>query len=318
MGNPSFIFFGATNFSKDLLLFLIKKKLKPVAIFSIPEYFKISYSKREVKNFNYCNLKKIADKFKIPYYEVQSTKEKKNKYFKIFKDLNPDIMLFLGWYYMVPESIRRLSKYGAWAIHASLLPKYAGGAPLVWALINGEKKTGVSLFRMENGVDDGDIISQKSFSINFKDNINDIYKKATIFSKKILVTSLKNFKNLKYKKQDKKKLKIYPQRSPKDGKINWHHKAIDIYNFIRAQTKPYPCAFSKIKNSNQIIKIINCKVFFRKNKNNNFGEIIELNKKILVVTKCQYIELLKIEIKGKIFDFKNYAKSKNFVGKQFI
>jgi len=318
MGNPSFAFFGSTNFSKDLLIFLIKKKLKPVAIFSIPENFKISYSSRKVKNFNYYNLKKIADKFKIPYYEVQSTKEKKTKYLKILKELNPDVMLFLGWYFMVPQSIRRLSKYGAWGIHASLLPKYAGGAPLVWALINGEKKSGATLFKMKDGVDDGDTISQKSFVINFKDNINDIYKKATIVSKKILELSLKNFKNLKYTKQDKKKLKIYPQRSPKDGRINWLSEAIDIYNFVRAQTKPYPCAFSKIKNTNLKIKVISCKIICRKNENNSFGGIIKLNNKILVVTKNDFIELLKIEVKGKILNFKNYAKNKNLIGKKFI
>jgi methionyl-tRNA formyltransferase len=256
MGKPSFAFFGSTNFSKDLLIFLIQKKIKPAAIFSIPENFKISYSKQKVKNFNYYNLKKIADEFKIPYYEVRSTKEKKTKYFKILKELNLDIMLFLGWYYMVPESIRRLSKYGAWGIHASLLPKYAGGAPLVWALINGEKKTGVSLFRMENGVDDGDIILQKLITIDFKDTIEDLYKKVTKISKKILQISLNNYEKLKFTKQDKKKIEIYPQRTPKDGRINWFFEAIDVYNFIRAQTKPYPCAFSKIKNTNLKIKVI--------------------------------------------------------------
>ena len=68
-------------------------------------------------------------------------------------------MLFIGWYYIVPKSLRSLAKYGAWGIHASLLPKYAGGAPLSWAIINGEKKTGVTLFKLESGIDNGDIFS---------------------------------------------------------------------------------------------------------------------------------------------------------------
>ena len=72
-------------------------------------------------------------------------------------------MLILGWFYKVPKSIRDLSKLGAWGIHASLLPKYAGGSPLTWAIINGEKQTGITLFRLDDGIDDGDIISQKNF-----------------------------------------------------------------------------------------------------------------------------------------------------------
>jgi len=318
MDKPSFAFFGSTKFSKDLLLFLIEKKFKPAAIFSIPENFKISYSNKKVKNFNYYNLKIIADKFKIPYYEVRSTKEKKTKYLKILKELNLDIMLFLGWYYMVPEFIRGLSKYGAWGIHASLLPKYAGGAPLVWALINGEKKTGVTIFRMKSGVDDGDIILQKLININFNDNINDLYKKVAKISKKILLVCLNNYKKLKFTKQDKKKIKIYPQRTPKDGRINWLFEAIDIYNFVRAQTKPYPCAFSKIKNTNLKIKVISCKIIRKKNVNNNYGEIIKFDKKILVVTRKNFIQLLKIEFNQKEYSFKNFAKKKNLVGKKFI
>ena len=168
MDKLSFAFLGATNYSKELLLFLINKRLIPKAIFSIPEEFNISYSEKKVKNTNYANLKDIANEYDIPYYEIDSVEGKKIKsYEQIIKKLNLDLILVLGWYYVIPQSIRELVKYGAWGIHASLLPKYAGGAPLSWAIINGEKETGITLFRMENGVDDGDIISQKSFSIEF-------------------------------------------------------------------------------------------------------------------------------------------------------
>ena len=176
-----------------MLLFLIENEFIPKVIFYIPKKFKIKIKgvKEEKINSNYADLTQIAKKYNIPCYEVNSVNGKRLKDYKeIIKNLNLDLFLVLGWYYMISKEIRSLAKYGAWGIHASLLPKYAGGAPLVWAMIYGEKKSGITLFRMEDGVDDGDIIAQKSFDIDFNDTIKDVYDKATIASKEILINTL--------------------------------------------------------------------------------------------------------------------------------
>jgi len=254
MDKLSFAFLGATNYSKELLLFLINKRLIPKAIFSIPEEFNISYSEKKVKNTNYANLKDIANEYDIPYYEIDSVEGKKIKsYEQIIKKLNLDLILVLGWYYMIPKSTRNLTKYGTWGIHASLLPKYAGGAPLNWAIINGENETGVTLFRMEDGVDDGDIIAQKSFTIEYEDAIKEVYEKATIASKDILKNVLTNIEDIKPIPQNKVEIEIYPQRSPKDGEIDLTKSSEEIYNFIRAQSSPYPGAFIKTVDNKKII-----------------------------------------------------------------
>lgn len=240
------VFFGCTAYSKELLLDLLEQGTEIVAIFGIPEYFSISYSESKVKNSNYANLEPIAQVNNIPYYEVDSVDGKRTKdYQKVIIDLNPDVILVLGWYYMVPRRIRELAKLGAWGIHASLLPNYAGGAPLVWAIINGEKETGVTLFRMDDGVDDGDIIAQKSFPIKEDDTIKEVYDKAIFESKTILNRVLvKNRDDITFVPQDKSKIKVYPQRKPEDGEINWSWDTKRIKDFIRAQTKPYPGAFT--------------------------------------------------------------------------
>lgn len=256
MNNLTYAFFGTTNYSKDLLLFLIEEGFIPKAIFSIPQKFKISYSKTKVNNSNYSNLKEIADKYNISYYEIDSIEGKRTRdYNQIIKELNLDLILVLGWYYMVPESTRSLVKYGVWGIHASLLPKYAGGAPLNWAILNGEEETGVTLFRMEDGVDDGDIISQKSFKIEYEDTIKEVYEKATIISKEILKQVLNNMDEISFTRQDKEKIEIYPQRKPADGKIDLNKPALELYNFIRAQSSPYPGAYiDTIDNKKLIIE----------------------------------------------------------------
>ena len=248
------IFFGCTKFSEKLLNHLLDNNVNLVGIFSIPEYFNISYDKNKVKNSNYSDLSIIANKQKIPYYEIDSVLGKKTLDFKVtIERLKPDVILVLGWYYMVPKSIREIPKYGSWGIHASLLPNYAGGAPLVWAIINGEKETGVTLFRMDSGVDDGDIILQKSFSIEHNDTIKEVYENATLASKNILDEIFLKKTPIMFKKQDKNKIKVYPQRKPSDGEIDWNCSSDEIRNFIRAQTKPYPGAFTIINDKKIII-----------------------------------------------------------------
>ena len=240
------VFLGCTKFSEEILSELISKvdNVEIKVIFSTPKKFKISYSKKKVENFNYSNLEEIAKVNNIDYYQINHDKgEKITDFYKTILSVKPDIILVMGWYYMVPKKIREIAKLGAWGIHASLLPNYAGGAPLVWAMINGEKKTGVSLFKLENGVDDGDIISQKEFDINDNDNISDVYEKAIKVSKKILRELLSTTKDYKFIPQDKSKIKIHPQRKPEDGKIDFNWSSDKIHDFIRAQTKPYPGAF---------------------------------------------------------------------------
>jgi methionyl-tRNA formyltransferase len=254
MAKLSFAFLGATKQSKELLLFLIKKNFIPKLIMSIPEKFNISYSDKKVKNMNYANLNGIADKYNIDFVEIDSVDGKRLiDYKKTIKKLDLDLILVMGWYYLIPKSIRKLAKKGAWGFHSSLLPKYAGGAPLTWAIINDEKETGVTFFRFKDGIDNGDIISQKSFKIEYEDTIKEVLKKSTIASKEILSEVFENIENVNFIPQKKGKIKIYPQRKPEDGEIDLKKTASEIYNFIRAQSSPYPGAFIKTADGKKII-----------------------------------------------------------------
>jgi len=248
------VFMGATKFSEAMLLHLLKNRYEVMAVFTIPEKFHISYSKELVKNYNYANLRPVAKHYHLPIYEVDSIDGKRTTdFYTALKEIRPDLILALGWYYLVPRRIRKLAKYGAWGIHSSLLPKYAGGAPLVWAIIQGEKEAGVTLFRFEDGVDDGDIIAQKSFAIEFEDTIKEVYEKAIATSKEILIKALKKIDQIEFRPQIKKDIERYPQRKPEDGEIDLSKSALEIYNFIRAQSAPYPGAFIRTKDGRKLI-----------------------------------------------------------------
>lgn len=251
---PVFAFLGCTRFSKSLLQYLIDIHYIPAAIFSMPEEFDISYSEGKVKNSNYANLKDIADNYSIPIFEVESKAGMRlENYQDHISEMGIELLLVLGWYYMIPRSVREILLYGAWGIHASLLPKYAGGAPLTWAIINGEQETGVTLFRMDDGVDDGDIIAQESFEIAFDDTIKDVYLKAERASKTVLSNTLGDIGAIEFTPQDKSRIEVFPQRSPDDGEIDWNLPARDLYNFIRAQSSPYPGAFVRTVDGKKLI-----------------------------------------------------------------
>jgi methionyl-tRNA formyltransferase len=243
------VFFGCTRFSESIFKeLLMLKDVNILAIFSIPKEFSISYRKDKVLNANFADLSGYAQSLGIPLYLVDSEPGKRiSDYKNIITQLNPDVILVMGWYYMVPKNIRELAKYGAWGIHASLLPKYAGGAPLVWAIIEGESSTGVTLFKLSDGVDDGDIISQVEFPIAQNDTIREVYENATIASIQVINDVFcRDFTQISFKVQDKSKIKVYPQRSPTDGEIDWSLPIEKIRNFIRAQTRPYPGAWTLI------------------------------------------------------------------------
>lgn len=249
------VFLGCTRYSEELLLHLRESgNVSIEAIFSIPEEFTISYSEKKVKNSNYADLSVHAKNWNIPFFEVDSIPGKSiTDYTDQLERIKPDVFLVLGWYYMVPSKIRSIARYGAWGIHASLLPKYAGGAPLVWAIMNGESETGVTLFRFEEGVDNGDIIRQQKFPIEPDDHIRHVYEKATRESKKLLDEVLSNPASITFTPQDQSKIEVFPQRSPEDGEIDLNWDSSKIYDFIRAQSSPYPGAFIKLPDGRKLV-----------------------------------------------------------------
>jgi methionyl-tRNA formyltransferase len=305
---------GCTEFSKEILLSLLNNNFSVVAVFSIPLKFEISYSKHEIKNYNYADLNKIAKRNGIDFYRVKSSSGI-IKYCKTIRNNSPDVILVAGWYYMVPRLIRKIAKYGAWGLHASLLPSYRGGAPLVWSMINGDKETGVTLFRLDNGVDSGDIIAQGSFPINFKDSIVDVYRKATSVSKRIILNAIKNIEKIEFQPQTENFNIIYPQREPKDGRINLDDSALNIYNFIRAQSKPYPGAFSMVDGK----KITFWKVKYFKHVPNleNIGvrEIFQKENQGFVKLRYGFLEVLYCRYGSRDGKFYNIANMENLWGK---
>lgn len=171
------------------------------------------------------------------------------------KRIECEVLLSVNYLFIIEDDLIRLPKKYATNIHGSLLPKYRGRTPHVWAIINGEKETGITAHLIDNEVDNGDIIMQLKIPIGEEDTGGDILKKFNeqypVIVKKLLEDISDN--RIHLKEQDQTKATYFGKRTPDDGLINWHWCRERIRNWIRAQAKPYPGAFTFYKDKKMII-----------------------------------------------------------------
>jgi methionyl-tRNA formyltransferase len=162
------------------------------------------------------------------------------------RELSPDIAIASGWYSLFDGETIALPKYGILGIHNSLLPAYRGGAPLTWALMNGEHTVGATLFRMTEGMDDGPVLAKFAVEASVSDTIGDVLprlEKEILSQMPSIWNSLING-SARWVEQDHGLATFCALRAPGDGLIDWSWPAGRVHNFVRAQSLPYPCAFT--------------------------------------------------------------------------
>ncbi len=240
------VFLGASELGWECCRTLLESGQQVVGILSIPREFRISWSTRPVTNVRFKSFDNLSREYGVPIEHVTS-KMSDPRYRMLLESWNPDLLVVIGWYYLVPRALRDSAPLGAVGIHASLLPRYRGGAPLVWAMINGERESGISLFHFADGVDTGDVIAQRTFAISLEDDISTLIWKSTAASLDVLRECMPKLAagTAPRLPQDHSKATVVPQRKPEDGLLDWNRlTALEAYNWVRAQTRPYPGAFT--------------------------------------------------------------------------
>jgi methionyl-tRNA formyltransferase len=161
----------------------------------------------------------------------------------------PDLILAIGWTRLLPAAILKIPRLGCVGLHASLLPRYRGRAPVNWAIIKGETETGNTMFFLDEGVDTGDIIAQRRIPILHEDTCATVYDKAAAAAIEMLKENLTLLKEGRAPRspQDHARATVMPKRRPEDGVIDWSRGARDLHNWVRALTHPYPGAFSLVE-----------------------------------------------------------------------
>ena len=214
------------------------------------------------------------------------------------KAMEPDYIFSFYYRTLLKSELLTVPKLGCINLHGSLLPKYRGRVPINWAIINGEKETGVTLHYMTEKADAGDIISQKKIEITGCDTAKTVFDKAVAAAKEMLAETLPLIRDGKAPRipQDHDAATVFRGRTPADGEINWAKSAVEVNDLIRAVTKPYPGAFSFL--GDRKCFIWSAKVL---DSNNGMapGTVISSNP-LVIACKEGAIEVLSAEFEGSI------------------
>ncbi len=184
-----------------------------------------------------------------------SDKVKSSEYSQVLQKIKPDIAFAIGWRYLITKEAYSIPAQGTLIIHDSLLPTYRGFAPMNWAIINGEEKTGVTLFHIAEGVDCGPIVDQLATEITLQDTAKTVDEKIIKLYEEIIIKNLPALTagTAKATPQNEALASYTCKRTPSDGEINWQQSALQIYNFIRGLTHPFPGAYTTLRGQKILI-----------------------------------------------------------------
>lgn len=190
----------------------------------------------------------IAASHNIPLYKIKNTNTPETV--ELIKEVQPDVMFVVGWTRLVSAEVLAIPQYGCIGMHASLLPKYRGRAPVNWALINNEKLTGNTMILLDDGVDTGDILLQRTIPITLADTCKTLYDKVAQAGREMIreIVPYLEKGELPRSPQNHAEATVMPKRTPDDGLIDWEKSSLELYNWVRALTHPYPGAFTFLNN----------------------------------------------------------------------
>lgn len=185
-------------------------------------------------------VKAVAQEHGIDVYQPVSLKkgDDAQEAFKILKELNPDLIIVVAYGQILPKHILDLPKYGCINIHASILPKYRGAAPIQWCVMNGDKKTGVTSMLMEEGLDTGDMLITAETDIDINETVSELHDRLSEMGSDVLIKTIEALKEgkLNPQKQDDSKSCYAPMITKDMCRIDFSDTAINIHNKIRAIT----------------------------------------------------------------------------------
>ncbi|MBA7481333.1 Methionyl-tRNA formyltransferase [subsurface metagenome] len=236
------VFIGVVSMGWHCLKALLESGASVVGIFTADKKGMVKKSLMHPDYFS--DFDGLALKYSVPLYKISDVTMPPD--IQKIRELQPDIIFCIGWPQIIKREILQIPQYGCVGVHPTLLPERRGGAPINWCLIDGLSKSGVTLFYFSEGVDSGDIITQREYEITLKDTAGTVLSKAT----DIAVELVKEYYPLLEKgnaprlPQEDAEATYTRRRCPEDGIINWSRTSLSIYNWIRALTLPFPGAFT--------------------------------------------------------------------------
>jgi methionyl-tRNA formyltransferase len=287
------VFMGTPDFAVAILDGLIKATCNVVGVITAPD--KPAGRGRKI---NESAVKKYAIQHNLTL--LQPTNLKKPTFIEELKALQPNLQIVVA-FRMLPAIVWQIPKYGTFNLHASLLPTYRGAAPINWAIINGDTKTGVTTFFIDEKIDTGNIILQEEVLIDKDEIVGELHNKLMHKGVQLVLDTVNQIKNnnVKTYKQPDNDEKPAPKIFSETCKIDWSASIDTIYNLIRG-LNPYPTAWTTLINGNSKIKL---KIYDVKKQENhhkyNIGEIITSKKVIKIAVNNGFIIIETLQLAGK-------------------
>lgn len=240
-------------------------------------------------------VKELAIEHNIEVFQPDKLKNNEEALKKL-RSYNIDFLVVVAYGKILPKEVLEIPKKAPINVHFSLLPKYRGAAPVNWAIINGEKETGVTTMLMDEGLDTGDILLVERVVIE-RENAEELLSKLSDIGAKLILKTIKEFDMIDPVKQDDSQSSYAPMMKKDDGLIDWNKDAEYIERLIRG-FYPWPSAFTKL--NNLIFKIFKSEVVYEDYSNIKPGTIYEINRDNVIV-KCgkNSLKLEEIQIEGK-------------------
>ena len=287
------IFMGTPEFAVSILKKLVEDNYNIVGVITAPD--KKAGRGRKI---NESPVKKYAIENKLNL--LQPTNLKSENFVTGLKALEGNLQIVVA-FRMLPKVVWKMPEYGTFNLHASLLPSYRGAAPIHWAIINGEEKTGVTTFFIDEKIDTGNIILQKEIAIHKDEIVGELHDRLMNLGANLVSETVEKIKNNDVTSQKQKDIeeKIAPKLFPENCKINWNNSIDCIYNHIRG-LNPFPTAWSEMNNKGSItsLKIYKVRKEIIAHKE-QIKTIITTKKDIKVAVKGGYIYIEELKVSGK-------------------
>ncbi len=233
------VFFGTPSFAIPTLESLLGGPDKVVGVVTQPDR-----EKGRGRKVVFSPVKELALRHGLN--PLQPEKAKEEAFQNTLRDLEPDLIVVVAYGQILSKSVLKTPKQGAVNVHASLLPKYRGAAPIAWAILNGEKVTGVTTMVMDEGLDTGDILLQAEVPVGAADTCQMLHDRLASLGARMLIETLEKMKegNIRPIPQDDSKATYAPPLKKEDGQIDWKKGAAEIDRQVRA-SNPWPGAFTR-------------------------------------------------------------------------
>lgn len=292
------VFMGTPDFAVPSLKAIIENGYNVVGVITAPD--RKSGRGRKV---NASAVKKFAIENNLNI--MQPTNLKDDTFIDQLSELKPNLQIVVA-FRMLPKSVWSIPEYGTFNLHASLLPNYRGAAPINYALINGEKVTGVTTFLLDEEIDTGKILLQKKVPIEDTDDAGSLHDKLMQLGSNLVIDTIEGIRNNSIEPLDQNTIKVNdhskeaPKISKEDCRIQWKENSETIFNFIRGLS-PYPGAhtFLVSKEHNISVKIFSVHLKEGQNSNKPPGNIEIINNEMLVYTLDGLLSVISLQLEGK-------------------